>query len=133
MQIETILTATGSALAGASVAFWLFYRKRKYELLDQKRKAAPKFLAKINTCLFDAKQKANESKDCVCHESYAEFRLTLAGAEATELEKCWNTYIVELHTGIRCIESLECLHRLVHKYTETRGSQTVMNCATCAA
>lgn len=131
MKIDITLAAI---IAGTSilVTWWLANRKRSHELLDSKRKAAGEFLAKVNECLFDAKEAGNAGLQCVCQKSYAAFRLTLHGKEATDLEVCWNDYISKQHRGERCIECLECLHELVHAYTATVGSRSVPSCSVCS-
>lgn len=131
-QIDVSLAAI-VAFGAAGLGWWLANRKRADDRLDSKRKSADEFLAKINECLFDAKQAGNQGAHCVCHKSYAKFRLTVSGAEATALEKCWSEYIVANHGGNRCIECLECLHELVHKYTETVGARSVVGCSVCGS
>ena len=130
MQLESHIV---TAMVTAALTSAYFVLGRRNQLLDQKRKAGTKFLARINECLIDAKTAGMDGLQCICHESYAEFRLTLEGQEATDLELCWNDYITKRTRGERCIECLECLHRLVHKYTRSGGKSEVPACPTCAA
>jgi hypothetical protein len=106
--------------------------KNRSDLIGQRRKGAAKFLARINECLIDAEKAGNRGNQCICQESYAEFRLTLKAKEAFELEKCWNDYITSMHQNERCIECLRCLLDLTHKYTDSLASAAVPACPTCA-
>ena len=128
MDVNIFITAAVSVVATST----FFSVKRYYDVLDSRRKAASKFLARINECLVDAKISGNGGNQCVCQDSFAEFRLTLSGARATELERCWNDYIRAQMAGVRCVECLECLHRLVHKFTKSGGKESVPACPTCA-
>jgi hypothetical protein len=131
---QAIITQVPGFVAGALVTILLFIFKRSNEQTDKRQKAAVKFLAKINECLIDVKLRNNSGAQCICQESYAEFRLTVAGAEATELEGCWNDYIVQKETsGTRCVECLECLHRLVHQVTKSKSSSRVSGCVSCGS
>jgi len=124
------------ALAVAAISIsstWLLAaKKNQNDLIGQRRKAAAKFLARINECLIDASKSGNRGDQCVCQESYAEFRLTLKSKEALELEKCWSDYITHLHENQRCVQCLQCLLELTHRYTDSLASDTVPACPTCA-
>ncbi len=131
MNIDIPQAIMVAAISIAST--WLLAaHKNRNDLIGQRRKAASKFLARINECLIDATRAGNRGSQCVCQESYAEFRLTLKGQAAFELEKCWNDYIAGMHENQRCIDCLRCLLDLTHKYTDSLASAAVPACPTCA-
>ena len=132
--LKLISSPISTFLAGIVFASIFFLLKRNNEQIDKRQKAATKFLAKINACLIDAKLKNNQGNECICEESYAEFRLTVSGKKATELETCWHEYIVQKVTsGTRCVECVECLHTIVHEVTKSKSSTMVPECVTCSS
>jgi len=110
------------AITNTCVTIYLFYRKRRCDLTDNRCKAAVMFFSKIDECLADIRHLNTGSTTCVCHESYANFRLTLNSEQATDLDRCWRDYIATKKSGedtAKTSESLECLKLCIHEFTGT--------------
>jgi hypothetical protein len=131
---EAITNQLPGFLIGLVATSVFFFLKRSNEQLDKRQKAGAKFLAKVNECLVDVRLKGNAGSQCICFESHAEFRLTISGKKATEFDQCWDDYIRQRETnGTRCVECIECLHRIVHEVTKSKADTKVMGCVSCGA
>jgi hypothetical protein len=135
MQItQLLINPILTFILGLVVTSIFFYIKRSNEKIDKRQKAGAKFLAKVNECLVDVRLKGNAGSQCICFESHAEFRLTLSGKKATEFDQCWDDYILQRETnGTRCIECIECLHRIIHEVTNSKADARVEGCISCGA
>jgi len=118
MDITQACVAIIGIVAASFTAIWVCRYNRQGVVNDIRRKAATTFYARINECIEQNGLNLIE-RTCVCHDSYAAFRMTLDTGQSYELERCWENYTKHKRNDEKVLESLRCLKQCVHAMTRT--------------